>query len=60
MDVLLRESDLRTIVNEHWLTMFPEPDDRPARHITVVENLPARAQIQFLAVLPAECQENGS
>jgi hypothetical protein len=60
MDVLVRESAFRNIVNEYWLMMFPDPDDRPARHITVVDNLPARAQVQFLAVLPAASQEGGS
>ena len=60
MDVLLRESEFRNIVNEHWLAMFPQPDDRPARHITVVDNLPARAQVQFLAVLPATHLESDS
>jgi enamine deaminase RidA (YjgF/YER057c/UK114 family) len=51
MDVLLRESADRAIINEHWLAMFPDEADRPARHITVVANLPARAQLQFIAVL---------
>jgi 2-iminobutanoate/2-iminopropanoate deaminase len=53
MDVLLRESEYRRLVNQHWLAMFPDPADRPARHITVVPNLPARAQIEFMAVLSA-------
>jgi 2-iminobutanoate/2-iminopropanoate deaminase len=58
MDVLLRETEYRKIVNEHWLEMFPDEDDRPARHITVVPNLPARAQVEFLAVLePASAAE---
>jgi 2-iminobutanoate/2-iminopropanoate deaminase len=52
MDVLLREGGYRALVNEHWLTMYPDPADRPARHITVVPNLPARAQIEFTALLP--------
>jgi 2-iminobutanoate/2-iminopropanoate deaminase len=60
MDVLLRESDFRALINEHWLAMFPEADDRPARHITVVDNLPARAQIEFLAVLPTTSKELAS
>jgi 2-iminobutanoate/2-iminopropanoate deaminase len=60
MDVLLRDTAFRTIVNEHWLAIFPDADDRPARHITVVENLPARAQIEFLAVLPPRQQEKTS
>jgi 2-iminobutanoate/2-iminopropanoate deaminase len=51
MDVLLRESGYRSLINQHWLALFPDPADRPARHITVVPNLPARAQIEFMAVL---------
>jgi 2-iminobutanoate/2-iminopropanoate deaminase len=53
MGVLLREGEYRTLVNQHWLAMFPDPADRPARHITVVPNLPARAQVEVTAVLPA-------
>lgn len=60
MEVFVRESGFRTIVNEYWLAMFPDSDDRPARHITVVENLPARVQIQFLAILPTTTQEDVS
>jgi 2-iminobutanoate/2-iminopropanoate deaminase len=58
MDVLLRDSDCRDIVNKQWLAMFPDENDRPARHITVVGNLPARAQIEFLAVLPGAPEKN--
>jgi enamine deaminase RidA (YjgF/YER057c/UK114 family) len=54
MGVLLRETSLRKIVNENWLAMFPDEADRPARHITVVADLPVRAQIELLAVLPSE------
>lgn len=52
MDVLIRDNAVRELVNREWLQMFPDPADRPARHITVVENLPAAAQIELLAVLP--------
>lgn len=53
LEILLRESEYRPLVNRHWLEMFPDPADRPARHITVVPNLPARAQVEVTAVLPA-------
>ena len=51
MDVLLRENAFRPLINENWVTMFPEDADRPSRHITLVPDLPARAQIELLAVL---------
>jgi 2-iminobutanoate/2-iminopropanoate deaminase len=51
MGVLLRDTEDRKLINEHWLSMFPDANDRPARHITVVSNLPARVQIEFMAVL---------
>jgi len=54
MGVLVKETSLRSIINEKWLAMFPNETDRPARHITVVPELPARAQIELLAVLPIE------
>ena len=60
MDVLLRASEYRALVNEHWLAMFPGDTDRPARHITVAGNLPARAQIEFLAILPATSETRRS
>ena len=60
MDVLVRASEYRGLINEHWLAMFPDENDRPARHITVAGNLPARAQIEFLAVLPAAPETRSS
>jgi 2-iminobutanoate/2-iminopropanoate deaminase len=54
MDVMLKETTLRQIVNAQWVAMFPDEADRPARHITVVPDLPARAQIELLAVLSTE------
>jgi hypothetical protein len=45
---------LRQIVNVHWLVMFPDEKDRPARHISVVADLPVSAQIELLAVLPSD------
>ena len=26
---------MRETVNPHWLALFPDPADRPARHITI-------------------------
>jgi 2-iminobutanoate/2-iminopropanoate deaminase len=52
MSVLLGDNSLREHINQHWLDMFPDPEDRPARHITKVE--PSRrtsVQVEFVAVL---------
>jgi 2-iminobutanoate/2-iminopropanoate deaminase len=52
MSVLLGDNSLRKDINQHWLEMFPNPEDRPARHISKVE--PSRrnsVQVEFVAVL---------
>jgi 2-iminobutanoate/2-iminopropanoate deaminase len=54
MDVLLKETSLRQLINVEWLAMFPGETDRPARHISVLPDLPVRAQIELLAVLPSK------
>lgn len=52
MNVLLQDNSLRDEINRHWLEMFPDPDDRPARHTTRVD-LPGDmlAQVEFMAVI---------
>lgn len=35
LGVTLADDGLRDAVNTQWLACFPDPDDRPARHITV-------------------------
>jgi 2-iminobutanoate/2-iminopropanoate deaminase len=37
MTVFLREEKYRESVNKAWLKMFPDHDDRPARHALKVE-----------------------
>lgn len=32
MSLYLREEGLRDAINTEWTAMFPDPDDRPARH----------------------------
>ncbi len=32
MTVWLQDRNLRAPLNQHWLEMFPNPDNRPARH----------------------------
>ena len=33
--VTIGDESVREAVNPHWLALFPDPADRPARHITV-------------------------
>jgi len=35
LTVHVRDDSLREHVNTHWLAFFPDPEDRPARHIVV-------------------------
>jgi 2-iminobutanoate/2-iminopropanoate deaminase len=53
MDVFIRDNAIRALVNREWLQMYPDEAYRPARHITVIASLPAQAQVEVLAVLPA-------
>lgn len=42
---------LRADVDRHWLRLFPEPDDRPARHVSVGPlRGGAAVQLQAIAV----------
>ncbi|RPK09299.1 RidA family protein [Priestia endophytica] len=52
LSVSLTDHEYKKIVNVEWLKMFPNEDDRPARHSTVQklrEGL--RVQIEMTAVL---------
>lgn len=35
LSVSVKDDSVRDAVNVHWLAAFPDPDDRPARHISV-------------------------
>jgi enamine deaminase RidA (YjgF/YER057c/UK114 family) len=52
LTVFLADRDQRTIVNKHWLALFPDEHDRPARH-TVGGALPGGyvIQMEFVAVV---------
>lgn len=54
MTVWLREYRDRDALNREWEAMFPDPDDRPARHALAAE-LDGRTLVQcdFIAVLEA-------
>jgi len=54
--VWLRDPSDRVALNHAWESMFPDPDDRPARHVqqgTFAE--PMLVQCDFLAVLRGPC-----
>jgi len=52
MTVHVKDNSARPHVNEHWLACFPDPHDRPARHI-VVTDLPGAllVQLEIVAVI---------
>lgn len=52
VQVFLPSRELRPVVNEYWVVMFPDEDSRPVRH-TVPTDLPNNyvIQIEFVAVV---------
>ncbi len=52
ISVLATDKEYKKVVNVEWLKMFPDPDNRPARH-TTIQNLREglRVQIEMTAVL---------
>jgi enamine deaminase RidA (YjgF/YER057c/UK114 family) len=50
--VYLRDREDRKYLNPAWLEMFPDENDRPARH-TIATQLdgPSKVQLEFTAVL---------
>lgn len=40
-----RERSVRTAIDEHWLQAFPDPDNRPARHLTIAD-IPSVMKVQ--------------
>lgn len=55
LNVLVTDRKYVQHVNQQWLKMFPEENNRPARHSTV-QNLRdgVRVQIELIAVLPTK------
>ena len=52
MSVLVRDRKYKENVNVEWLKMFPNADNRPARHTTVQDlREDLRVQIEMTAVL---------
>ena len=52
--VYLKDRSQREAVNRPWLAMFPDPEDRPARHAGTSSDLGGATlmQCQIVAVLP--------
>lgn len=50
--VFIKNNSVRPHINMHWLELFPDPEDRPARHIQVVD-LPGTmlVQLEMIAVV---------
>ncbi len=54
MEFLISGPDVRKEINKHWLEIFPDPDDRPARHVRLSDTLPAGAVLQCTATAWAD------
>lgn len=53
MTVYIQNEEIRDLVNEEWVKMFPDPGSRPARHASVTElRRGALVQVEIIAVLP--------
>ncbi len=53
MAIYVRDNATRELINEAWLQHFPDPDDRPARHIQLAELPgPLHLQIEVIAIIP--------
>ncbi|MEW9668100.1 RidA family protein [Ammoniphilus sp. 3BR4] len=52
MSVYLKDNSLRELFNQEWLKMFPDPKNRPARHIALADlHNGMCAQVELIAVL---------
>ena len=52
MTIYVRDDAFRDHVNREWLAMFPDPDDRPARHILRMDlRHEMLVQCEFIAVV---------
>jgi len=55
MTVYVDDDDMRALVNEEWVKMFPDPASRPARHaICGPLRRGARVQLEIIAVIAQE------
>ena len=52
LSVSVTNRSYKEIVNKEWLKLFPDPDNRPARHTTVHSLKPeVHVQVEMVAVL---------
>lgn len=52
LTVYLKDNAARAAVNEEWLACFPDPEDRPARHILIYDLQHGMAlQLEAVAVM---------
>ncbi|MEO2553010.1 RidA family protein [Enterococcus casseliflavus] len=52
LSVSVIDRSYKEIVNKEWLKLFPDPDNRPARHTTVHSLKPGvHVQVEMVAVL---------
>ena len=52
LSVSIKDNSVRDAINTEWLACFPDPDDRPARHITLVDLQHGMwLQIELMAVI---------
>jgi 2-iminobutanoate/2-iminopropanoate deaminase len=49
--VHIKDASVRPLVNKAWLEMFPDAENRPARHTVIEESLGAMVQIEAIAVV---------
>ena len=49
MTFYVASADVRPLINEHWLLIFPEASDRPARHTRRIAHMPEGTQVQCVA-----------
>lgn len=52
MTVFLESDQTRPLLNKEWCAMYPDPEDRPARHV-VLTRLPSNIEIQLEIVAVA-------
>jgi 2-iminobutanoate/2-iminopropanoate deaminase len=49
LDFAISGPEVRALINEYWLRIYPDPNDRPARQVRHSDVLPAGAMLQVVA-----------
>lgn len=50
LEFFIRTPELRKLINDEWLRIFPNDNDRPARQVRPSDSLPAGALLQCVAM----------